>query len=552
MISVQTNVSSLINGNSMFTAENSMKKISERLSSGLRVNRAADDPSGLAISEGMKAHIRGITSALQNLQDFMGYLENRDMAMQEQMECAIKIRDLCVRAANDATLTSSDMAKLNDEAQGYAKVITHIGETASLRETVEPGTGVPTLFGPGEIDVVWVLDQTGSMDDHLNKLATVGAAQMFNALTSRRFDVRMAAMGFGELADIPNHDVDGDGPDVGSGIGFGNTLTFTGVFQSTAAGFAADVTTIANQAGLGTERGLSAIWDASDNFGLAPSATATNTQFRQDAQKIFILITDEDSDDAGRDEQTDAAPQGADSFVIPTSYKTDLQTKLQTLYGTGVQVWSACNLERTAAPAPNAGSLNTDSDYTDFVAMMGGQSVQLDTDPNGGLPGGNPTTTWIDTITNSLTAFGGPYELKVQYGPDYADNETITFKTVTSTTAGLSVSLTSAASARSSIDTAEAGIQFIANEMEFTGELERRVSALINEYTNELINTRGACSTIVDADMADHASQMAKQQIILNAAQSISIQANAQPSVAVDLLATQGIGQDNALLQTGL
>ncbi len=556
MISVQTNVTSMMSCNFLYGNRNIVKTLSERLTTGLRINRGADDPSGLAISQGMKAHYHGLSTALENMQDFLTYLEARDRSMQEQMECAIKVRDLCVRAANDATLTSADLQRLDTDAKGLADVVDHIGKTATLRDTVEPGSGVATLFGPGEVDVLWVLDQTGSMDDHLGKLASVGASQMFNELTGRKFDVRMAAVGFGEEYDIANHDTDGDGPDAGSGLSYGNALTFCGVFQDNAADFAADVTTIKDQDPYGLERGLSAIWQAADQFSLAPSDTAAPTDFRESAQKIVILITDEDSDDAGYEEPTDAAPEGFSSYVIPTSYKTSVVSKLQTKFGSDIQVWTAANLEMANAPdlihdyPPHTGELETDDDYLDVVTATGGQSVDLDTDPNGYLEGGNPGTTWITSITSSLAALGGPYELMVQYGPEAANNEAFELKTVTAATTGLNVTLTSASSARTGIDTATRGINFIANEMEVTGHLQEVFRHMINDYSAELINCKGAHSRITDADMAELASEMAKQQIVLNSAESMAAQANAEPAAAMTILHELGVGRGNELLDT--
>ncbi len=544
----------------LYNDRNVIKVLSERLSSGLRINRGVDDPSGLAISQGMKAHYHGLSTALENMQDFLTYLEARDRSMQEQMECAIKVRDLCVRAANDATLTSDDLQRLHNDARGLADTVDHIGKTATLRDTVEPGSGVATLFGPGEVDVLWVLDQTGSMVDHLDKLASVGANQMFNELTSRKFDVRMAAVGFGEGFDIANHDTDGDGPDTGTPMSVGSPLVgIGGVFRDNALDFAADVIDINNNGpGGGLERGMSAIWQAADIFSLAPSDSASPTDFREGAQKIVILITDEDSDDAGYEEPTDAAPEGFSSYVIPTSYKTALVNKLQTKYGSDIQIWTAANLEMANSPdifhdyPPHTGELETDQDYLDLVSMTGGQSVDLDTDPNGPAPNGNPGTTWITSITSSLAALGGPYELMVQYGPDAVHNEAFELKTVTAATTGLNVNLTSVAGARAGIETANKGIAFIAKEMEVTGHLEKIFKHMINDRTAELINCKGAHSRITDADMAELASEMAKQQIILNSAESMAAQANAEPAIAMSIIHDLGVGRDNALLDTNL
>lgn len=88
----------------------------ERLSSGLKINRGADDPSGLAISSRIQATLRGLQTANQNAQDTMSFLQLRDGAMEEAHSVLMRLRDLAVRASNDATLTDADRRKMSDEA----------------------------------------------------------------------------------------------------------------------------------------------------------------------------------------------------------------------------------------------------------------------------------------------------------------------------------------------------------------------------------------------------------------------------------------------------
>lgn len=76
----------------------------ERISSGMRINRGADDPSGLAISSGMAAQLRGIATAMGNIQDGIFLIRTADSALNEVQSIALRMRDLAVRGANEATL----------------------------------------------------------------------------------------------------------------------------------------------------------------------------------------------------------------------------------------------------------------------------------------------------------------------------------------------------------------------------------------------------------------------------------------------------------------
>ncbi|MFA6448804.1 MAG: flagellin [bacterium] len=120
-MSMLTNVSSMGALNCAYINNLSIRKGTEHLSSGYQMNRGADDPSGLAIAKGMKAQTGGLRTAIVNAQECLNYLQVRDAAMSEIGDMIERIRDLAVRAANDATLTDSDRQKLENEARELVK-----------------------------------------------------------------------------------------------------------------------------------------------------------------------------------------------------------------------------------------------------------------------------------------------------------------------------------------------------------------------------------------------------------------------------------------------
>ncbi|MCR5205342.1 MAG: hypothetical protein K6E47_09815 [Lachnospiraceae bacterium] len=92
------------------------KKATERLSSGYRINRAADDAAGLSISEKMRGQIRGLTRAAQNVQDGISFVQTGDGALEEVQSMLQRIRELAVQASND-TNTDDDRKSINKEVQ---------------------------------------------------------------------------------------------------------------------------------------------------------------------------------------------------------------------------------------------------------------------------------------------------------------------------------------------------------------------------------------------------------------------------------------------------
>lgn len=94
---------------------NMMNKSLERLSSGLRINRAADDPAGLAISEKMRAQIRGLEMAEKNALDGISLLQTAEGALNETHSILHRIRELAIQSANDTYITEGDRQAMQEE-----------------------------------------------------------------------------------------------------------------------------------------------------------------------------------------------------------------------------------------------------------------------------------------------------------------------------------------------------------------------------------------------------------------------------------------------------
>jgi flagellin len=110
---------------------NNLAKSLERLSSGLRINRAADDAAGLAISEKMRSQIRGLTQATRNAQDGISLLQTAEGTLNETHSILQRMRELAVQAAND-TLTSNDRAQIHVEIDQLVTEISRIANTTEF------------------------------------------------------------------------------------------------------------------------------------------------------------------------------------------------------------------------------------------------------------------------------------------------------------------------------------------------------------------------------------------------------------------------------------
>jgi flagellin len=149
---VNTNISGLIGLNNLRLTNLGLQTSLERLSSGLRINHAADDPSGLAIAKGMEAQIGGIRTAVQNAEDGINLIRTADSSLSETQDILLRMRDLAVRAANEATLTTADMTRLDNEFQSLKDELDRKSEAVTFNtKTLFNGTfsaGLVLQIGP--------------------------------------------------------------------------------------------------------------------------------------------------------------------------------------------------------------------------------------------------------------------------------------------------------------------------------------------------------------------------------------------------------------------
>jgi len=189
MTVVNTNISALIGLNNLRTTNNGLTTSLARLSSGLRINWASDDPSGLAIAKGMEAQIGGITNAIQNAEDTVNLIHTADGALAETQDILLRMRDLAVRAANEATLTTQDRSRLNDEFVSLRDEITRKSLAVTFNTKVlfsgAYQTGQVAQIGPDNGTNFRLTVQISQLDaDSLGLSTTTIGAQAATPLTS--------------------------------------------------------------------------------------------------------------------------------------------------------------------------------------------------------------------------------------------------------------------------------------------------------------------------------------------------------------------------------
>ena len=125
---INTNVTSIMAQRQLGIQSGALSKSLERLSSGMRINKAADDAAGLAISETLKAQITGMYQANANSQDSINLIQTGEGGLNETTNILQRMRELSVQAAND-TYTQSDRTKIQEEVGQLKEELTRIATT---------------------------------------------------------------------------------------------------------------------------------------------------------------------------------------------------------------------------------------------------------------------------------------------------------------------------------------------------------------------------------------------------------------------------------------
>lgn len=171
---INTNVSSLNAQRNLGKTRIGMQKTLEQLSSGQRINRAGDDAAGLAISENLKAQIRGLGQAERNAQDGISLVQIAEGGLSEVSNILIRLRELAVQAASD-TIGPTERKFLNVEFEQLTAEVDRIANSTEFNR-------VPLLNGTGAVFDI----QIGTRNDPLSDRLTFDASSA---------DINVAALG---------------------------------------------------------------------------------------------------------------------------------------------------------------------------------------------------------------------------------------------------------------------------------------------------------------------------------------------------------------------
>ena len=517
---INTNVAALNSYNQLKNTQNNMSKSLERLSSGKRINRAADDAAGLAISEKMKSQMNGLGQAQRNAQDGISMIQTAEGALNETQSILQRMRELSVQSAND-TNTDEDRQEIQKEVDQLSSELSRISNTTEFNTR--------TLLN-GEVS-------------ESNKGKENGGPVSFQigANKGQNMNVSMSAMdaeSLGVAEDVESKSASvGDtsagfiGADIQSGSTFTEgdyTVEYTGSVGSGNAKVTlsnSDGEEIATNTSMSTSGSQTITFtDSSGNsldVALASGVASGDTE--------TISISANGSDLTGGTSGVESVQMDATDSLKEGDYTIEFSNdnasgKAQTAevkdsYGNTVGT-----LDNSATGSFNSGASGAGGKTFD-VSLDNGGTVSFT------VNGGATTLAAGDTAEFSVTETD--YEAGTSEAAKDTNGDGIMDQNA-EVARGIDVS--TADKANEAIATLDEAIGRVSEERAKLGAYQNRLDHTINNLSTAEENLTAANSRIRDVDMAKEMMNMSKQRILSQAGTAMLAQANQKPQGVLQLL----------------
>jgi len=489
---INTNISAIAAQNSLRTSGLNQTTAMERLSSGVRINSAKDDAAGLAISTRMTANIRGLAAAIRNANDGISLTQTAEGSLASISDNLQRIRELAVQSAN-STNYSTDRAALNAEAAQLVSEIDRVASNSTFN-------GIKLLDGSYQDQAL----QVGAGNEANDRISVSIASAKSSSLgvgggSSYNTSITSAAVGATAM-------LSGGLSINGFVVGASNTdgVSSTG----------SDASGIAVAAAINAVSGQSAVVATVQKTQLAGTTVADGAQAALASGAVLINGVNIGAIEAAaspvaRGAQMTAAinAKSGQTGVVATFSTTTGAVNLSALDGRNIAITATTGTTQTAT-----GLTFTEGDGTTTITRS---TVKLASSNAAGI-------TIAGITAASLTASG----LTAGYSASTA-------------TAGAGVStidLSTAAGSQTALSTLDKAINSITDSRASMGAYQNRLTASIANLENSSMNLQASRSRILDTDYAKETTNLAKAQIIQQAATAMLAQANQSAQSVLALL----------------
>lgn len=467
----------------------------EKLSSGLRINRAGDDAAGLAISEKMRGQIRGLDQASRNAQDGISLIQTAEGSLNETHSILQRMRELAVQSANDTT-TSSDRAEIQKEVDELAKEITRISNTSEFNTKNLLAGGFDSTFHIGANANQSISLSINAMDAY--SLGVAGSTIVQSGFAANGSGISGVA-NFGQgFATSSNYNIDVAITDAAYAAGGAIAdSVVTGAMNVTSGDVA--ITDETAYTGAQDANYLVKVSNKSaDNVSEIAYSTDNGTSWSFASVAAGAVTVD------GM-EMTFTNGTGAADYTIGDTYTFSVTAKTASL--------------QLQDGATNIGSA---------VTVRSGQTSATigDTSANETLTASFAFASLADATSATFTLTSNSSTAAV------TSNGAVTSDAVTR--AGIAVNTQSAAN--TAITSIETAIETVSSERAKLGAYQNRLEHTISNLGTSSENMTAAESRIRDVDMAKEMMNYTKMNILSQAATAMLAQANQQPQGVLQLL----------------
>ncbi|MFW2501342.1 hypothetical protein CCS79_01845 [Clostridium diolis] len=530
--------------NANINSTNASKSM-QKLSSGLRINSAADDAAGLAISEKMRGQIRGLDQASSNAQDAISMTQTSEGALNETQSILQRMRELATQSANDTNVTV-DRTSIQKEMNQLTSEINRIGNTTEFNTQ-------KVLNGGGDDNGEWEAKVTGGT------IAT-GIASGATGSTLAPGAISINVDGKDYSVNIAS------GTLIGSAITAINSAVGTNVASITSNADGSGSLVLESKAGNAT--GSIQITGATGTASTSLQLTSTTLENRTFATKqgTAASIT-------GGTIATGIASGATGSSLAPGALTIEVDGKNYSVNITsGTMIGSAITAINSAV-GTNVASITSNADGSGSLTL---KSTTLSKDSKIQIIGstGTASTSLKLTAGSEVKGEDANFNATMQIGANQGQNFTISigdmraaalrvsgaagneigftkdgqsftakFTSTNSVTDGTTTTLQEAALDISTKDNATAAIKVlddainsVSSQRSELGAAQNRLEHTINNLGTSSENLTSAESRIRDVDMAKEMSTFSKNNILSQAAQAMLAQANQQPQQVLSLL----------------
>ena len=485
---VQHNLTAMNSNRMLGLTTKTQAKSTEKLSSGYKINRAADDAAGLSISEKMRKQIRGLTQASSNAQDGISAVQTAEGALNEVQDMLQRMNELAVKSAN-GTNSEDDRTYIQNEIDQLTTEIDRVAETTKFNET---------YLLKGDRDAA---------KEYTYKYATPTADEAATATMTAPTDTATNNLGVTNVAFEAGADKTSQNALAAALKNQGVTITSTSAWDATASVVKA------------TAYKLELNGSAADKFTVVDGNNATTKEIQDKNGNKIATIT------VGGGKTIQA--NGAD--VVNTAKQTATAITAAKVANEPAEYFDKDGNSIPANALDKYFSVNTNGD----VVARGDAPKVYDAV-------GNLTDLFTDevTATKDLT---GALTLTLHVGADATSNNQISVTLDAMSAKGLGVNGLKVdgpddTNALGAIDTIKEAIQKVSTQRSALGAVQNRLEHTINNLDNVVENTTSAESQIRDTDMATEMVKYSNNNILAQAGQAMLAQSNQSNQGVLSLL----------------